>query len=381
MANVFVNGLKSKTGGGKSILNNYLELLHISKSTNKYYVLTPDRSEYSKYSNDHIEVIDISSIYKKNSFFPVLYYFVLPNILRRYNIDVIFNLGDIIIPSSTQQLYLFDWAYAVYPDSIVWKRMDIKSLLVRKIKIFAIKWYLKNATTVIAQTKTIRDRLSSVYGLNNVEIIPNAVTLENLESKQQYNFSLPEEKFKLLYLSNYSSHKNVDILIPLAIKIKASNLPYCLIVTIDRGQHKYAGKFVESIEKFGLQKVLINIGYVDMDKVPSLYDQCDALLMPTLLESYGLPYVEAMYHKRTILTSDLDFAQDVCGDAAFYFDPLDADSILKTINQAFENDEVRIQKIKNGNSKIDNLLTWEQVFQKYHSLLECCIKKGNQYGC
>jgi len=65
--------------------------------------------------------------------------------------------------------------------------------------------------------------------------------------------------------------------------------------------------------------------------VPSLYAQSDALLMPTLLESFSGTYVEAMFHKIVILTSKLDFAEDVCGESAFYFDPTSPEDILASI--------------------------------------------------
>ena len=51
------------------------------------------------------------------------------------------------------------------------------------------------------------------------------------------------------------------------------------------------------------------------------------MILPTLLESFSATYIEAMFHGKTILTSDLDFARDVCGEAAFYFDPLNPQSI------------------------------------------------------
>ena len=375
MANVFINGLKSKTGGGKSILTNYLTLLQKNIRNNRYFVLTPEKEDYLKYSCDYIDIVDISFVYKKNICFPILYKFAIPKLLQQYNIDLIFNLGDVIIPTSIPQLYLFDWAYAVYPESIVWDRMNLKDLLTRKIKTIVIKRYIYNAAIVISQTKTIKDRLVSTFKLNNVEIVPNAVTLENLSSQRNYDFGLPKNKIKLLYLSNYSSHKNIEILIPIAKKIKVLNLPYHLIVTFERRQHKLAGKFMENIENFGLQEVLQNIGNVQMDQVPSLYEQCDALIMPTLLETYGLPYIEAMYHGKTILTSDLDFAKDVCGEAAFYFDPLDDDSILASINLAFRDENLRIKKTKVGKSKIAQLPSWNEVFMRYHDLLEMCNSK------
>jgi glycosyltransferase involved in cell wall biosynthesis len=99
------------------------------------------------------------------------------------------------------------------------------------------------------------------------------------------------------------------------------------------------------------------------------------LLMPTLLESYGNPYAEAMYHNKTIITSDLDFAKDVCGDAAFYFDPLDENSILATIKQAFSDNQRRSTKVEEGNIRFSKLLTPVQVFKRYNELLEIASEK------
>ena len=189
MANIFINGLKSKTGGGKSILNNYLTLLKESNLKNKFIVLTPDKSEYEKYSSDIIEIIDIKNLYKKNVLFLFLNHFVIPKLLKDYNIDLIFNLGDIVIPVKYPQIYLFDWPYAVYPDSIIWKKMNIKSYLSRKIKLFVFKKYIKYATTVIAQTKTMKEKLESIYGLDTIEIVPNAVSLENMSGGESFNFN------------------------------------------------------------------------------------------------------------------------------------------------------------------------------------------------
>ena len=375
MANVFINGLKSKTGGGKSILNNYLALLKESKTVNKFFVLTPDQNEYSGFSSEFIDIIDINNLLKHNILFLWLYHLTIPRLLKRYKIDVIFNLGDIVIPTNLSQLYLFDWAYALYPNSIVWKKMDYKDYLTRKIKMYVIKKYINKAVIVIAQIKTMQDRLMSIYGLKNVELVPNALSVEHISGGQPYDFRFPKDKIKLLYLSNYSSHKNFEVLVSLARIIKDLSLPYCIIVTIEPADHKLAKRFISSIKKSEVDSIIINTGRVAMDHVPTLYHQCDALLMPTLLESYGYPFVEAMYHNKTIITSDLDFAKDVCGDAAFYFDPLDENSILASIKQAFSDNQKRSTKIEEGKRRISQLLTREQVFRRYNELLERASEK------
>ncbi|MBN2569933.1 MAG: glycosyltransferase [Deltaproteobacteria bacterium] len=373
MANIFLNGLKSKTGGGKSILNNYLGLLHESKSKDRYFILTPNKNEYEKYSSDFIEIIDIDNLYKKQLLFPFVNHFVLPKLLKQLKIDALFNIGDIVIPTKLPQVYLFDWPYAAYPESIVWKRMDMQSYLNRMIKMYFFKKYIREATTVIAQTRTMKEKLQSLYDLKNIEIIPNAVSLENVGGGEPFDFNLPMEKTKLLYLTYYYSHKNIEVFLPLAKKIKALNLPYCIVVTIAPEQHKRAKTFLNTVKKESLDETIVNVGPVAMMRVPSLYAQTDALLMPTLLESFSGTYVEAMFHQKIILTSDLDFAKDVCGGAALYFDPVNSDSILDTVNVAFDGDAMRKSKIDEGKNRLSQMLTWKQAFDKYQNLLEKAV--------
>ena len=244
MANILINGLNSKTGGGKSILNNYLSLLKDSDSNDQYFVLTPNKNEYNKYSNNFLKVIDIKSIFKINYLFPVVHYLILPRLVSKLRIDLIFNMGDIAIRSQKPQLYLYDWPYAAYPESKVWREMDFISYLNRRIKLFFFKKNIHFATQIISQTKTMKKKLWDLYSLKNVTIVPNAVSLENLDKGEPADFNLPKNKINLLYLTYYYPHKNIEIFIPIAKLIKQASLPYCLIITIDSTQHKKARKLI-----------------------------------------------------------------------------------------------------------------------------------------
>jgi glycosyltransferase involved in cell wall biosynthesis len=376
VSNIFINGLNSKTGGGKSILNNYLSLLNSKNQLkNRFFVLSPQKEEYERYSSERINIIDIKQLYKNNILFPFVNHYVLPKILKNLKIDVIFNMSDIVIPTDIPQVYLFDWPYAAYPKSVVWGRMDWKSYIQRKIKLYFFKKYISDATVVIAQTKTMKDKLLSLYGLNNIKIVPNAVSLENLTGGQSFDFNLPTNRFKLLYLTYYYSHKNIEIFLPLARKIKDMDLPYSLITTISAGQHKKAKQFLDIVKKENLEDIIINLGPIQMSHVPSLYAQTDALLIPTLLESFSGTYVEAMFHEKVILTSNLDFAIDVCGDSAIYFDPMDSDAILSSIMRASTDVPMRKEKIEKGKGMLARMLTWEQAFSKYQELLKSVNNK------
>ncbi len=368
MKKIFVNGLNAKSGGGKSILVNYLSLLSSKTSVNEtYFVLSPNREEYLKYESDSIKIVDIPAWYKKHLFLPITYRLTIPKLLKKLKIDTVFNLADIPVATPINQIFLFDWAFAVYPESKVWERMELSNFFFTKVKLFFFKKNMRSINKMIVQTKTVKERLEKIYSIQNINVVPNAVALDNLDGGEYINFNFPSGK-KLLYLTHYYPHKNLEVFIPLAEMIKEQKLDYKLIITIDEEQHSKAKKLLHTIKEKSLDDIIINIGSVDMSHVPELYKQTDGLLMPTILESFSGTYVEAMFHKKPIFTSDFDFAQDVCKNAAFYFNPFNAENILETVESAF-NENTYLDKIENGTQRLKELYTWQQTFELYQKLI------------
>jgi hypothetical protein len=372
MANILINAVSAKIGGGKTILDNFILQLSQTELRDKYYILTPNFENYKQYAKKNLIVIDIAGFYKKNILFILLYYIQFPILLKKYKIDLIFNLGDIPIPVKRKQIYFFDWAYAVYSEKYIWNKMSPKDYLLRKTKVLLINKYIHISQLVIVQTKNMYYRIKEEFNLQNVLTIPTPVSIETSRNKRNKEFNLPANYKKYLFPASYSSHKNFGIIIPLAEKIKEQKLPFIIVLTIDKFVAK---KFLEEIRRKKID-CIINIEKISGIYMPSLYQQCDAVLLPTLLESYGLPYIEAMAYEKPILTSDLDFAHDVCGDIAYYFDPFDADSILKKMQNVFSNEREKLERIKKGKLKVQNLPDWKEVVEKFQQQIEIILNKN-----
>lgn len=73
------------------------------------------------------------------------------------------------------------------------------------------------------------------------------------------------------------------------------------------------------------------VGKLGADAVIDAYRTADALLFLSISESFGFPLVEAMWIGLPIICPDLPYARALCGDAAIYFDPHDADSLHAAI--------------------------------------------------
>lgn len=371
MNKILINGISAKSGGGRSILTNLLNTISSRKINFEFIVIVPQNHGYEKFSTENIAIVEFSTLHYNVLKQLYFYNFWIKKFIKENNISLVFNLADVIIPLNRKQLFLFDWSYATYPESIVWKRMGLFERYYKKFKLHLFKKRVKYLSVLYAQTNSIKSRLNEFFQIENIGIIPNAVSIDNLSGGVFKDFNLPKNRINFLCLSKYYIHKNIESFIPLAKIIKKEDLPFTIILTINQDQHKNAKLLIDQIEKENLQDILINVDEVEMQNVPSLYDQTDALLLPTLLESFSGTYIEAMYHKKPIFTSNYDFAIDVCGDSAIYFDPLNTLDILKAMKQIQDEALVR-EKVLMATERLNEFPSWKQVsdiiineFQKY----------------
>ena len=170
-----------------------------------------------------------------------------------------------------------------------------------------------------------------------------------------------KKQIKLLFLSKFYPQKNFEVLFPLAKKIIENELLISFSITLDKNESKDTELFLEEIKNSGFQNVIQNIGNIEKADIAKTYAAHHGLFLPTLLESYSGTYVESIYFKRPIFTSDLDFAREVCKDAAFYFNPLDIDDIISVLQSAFMNPETIYEKIEAGKEHLIGSDDWNTI--------------------
>ena len=330
-ANIVINALNSSSGGGRSIRDSFLRLLSQQRLADHYTVLVASREGLTFVDNPNIVLEVLPRPYSKTIAAPVVYEILLDKILRRLRASAVLNLGDLVINTAVPQIYVFDWAYAVDVEPRVWKGMTWSEWFARRTKLALLERRFRKPAVVVAQTDYIRTRLTQKFGLRNVAVIGNAVTL-SAQQERGRDFGLPGGT-KLVCPSVYYPHKNLEVLLDVAERARDAGRDYRLVVTVSPASPA-ASRFVAAIGARGLQDHVINVGQVEPRDMPALYAQCDGLILPTLLESFSIVYPEAMHFGLPIFTSDRWFAHSVCGDAARYLDPLDAGNILQALDES-----------------------------------------------
>ncbi len=292
---------------------------------------------------------------------------VLPKQIARFDADMVLALGNIgLLRPRCRQAILIHQPQILY-DS----RYYGKVLLRQRLRLMAVKrwvrYSLKRTQLVFCQTPIIRQRFADAFGypLNQIKIAPNAVS--EFAKVEGSSIAVPEllkakDRFTLFLLSCYYTHKNIDALITIFRRFPDQLKDVRCIITISAEQHKRAARLLREIERRGLGDRIVNVGPLKQEELAGYFCNCDALFFPTLLESFSGTYLEAMHFGLPILTSDLDFARFICGEAAVYCDPWSPADMVDKILLLKSREQLRADLVRKGSERLSTFFkSWEDI--------------------
>jgi len=83
------------------------------------------------------------------------------------------------------------------------------------------------------------------------------------------------------------------------------------------------------------------LDWVSESSLETLYRTCACFALPTIIEGFGLPVLEAMSRGAPVACSRRSSLPEVAGDAALYFDPDDQDQVTSAIRRLLEDETLR----------------------------------------
>ena len=102
---------------------------------------------------------------------------------------------------------------------------------------------------------------------------------------------------------------------------------------------------------------------VNDNELKNLYSAALAFVFPSYYEGFGIPILEAFSNNCPVVLSDASSFPEVAGDAGFYFDPFNIESITFAINSVIYDTEIRNKLIENGKIRF-KLFSWDIAAKK-----------------
>lgn len=166
-----------------------------------------------------------------------------------------------------------------------------------------------------------------IYYTVNKNSVASAATASKLPSKY------------VLYVGDVTWNKNLP---RLAKAIQKVNLNLVLVgkALLDKKNigHPWQKSLKEFYQLVGQDKRFIFLGYLNEQDLIAVYKKAKAVVLPSLSEGFGLPWLEAALLSVPVIVSKIPVFIEVTRGTSIYVDPYSVDSIASAIEEVYYGD-------------------------------------------
>lgn len=154
-----------------------------------------------------------------------------------------------------------------------------------------------------------------------IAVIPNGIDLKqtplrDIQPGFWKKWNIPDESFKILFLSRVVADKGIDLLLH-AMALVRQEVPHAHCIVVGDGPAAYKAQLKQSILAAGLTNAVTFVGALDGEEKFSAYRNSDIFVLPSRNEAQGIVVLEALSQNLPIIASKCtpyaDLVQSGCG--------------------------------------------------------------------
>lgn len=232
------------------------------------------------------------------------------------------------------------------------------------------KFNLRRSDGIIADSIASQHDIVKIAGIpqKNVDVAYLAAgeEFERIKDKEESikqiknKYMLPE-RF-VLYVGDITWNKNVSQLVK---AIKEINVTLVMVgkslaeKKFD-SQNPWNKDLVEFNRLAKDDKRIMRLGFVPTEDLVALYNAAEVFVFPSLYEGFGLPVLEAMQCGCPVVTTKEGSLKEVAGEAAFFVDPYDVQSIANGIGEVFYTKKLQ-EKLSHQGVEQTKKFSWKKT--------------------
>jgi glycosyltransferase involved in cell wall biosynthesis len=113
-------------------------------------------------------------------------------------------------------------------------------------------------------------------------------------------------------------------------------------------------------EQLGVTSRVRFPGWLSDEQIEGLYELCQTFVLPSLIEGFGMPVIDAMLRGVPVACSNIPTLLEIAGDAALTFDPERQDEVTGSIRRLLE-DRALAERLAVRGRERAAVFTWEQT--------------------
>ncbi|MDR1527491.1 MAG: glycosyltransferase family 4 protein [Dysgonamonadaceae bacterium] len=235
------------------------------------------------------------------------------------------------------------------------------------LALFSKYIYRKNIhenTYLVVQQEWMKRALIHLFRLREETMIvaPPSSTDKKTDDFPMNNLS-EEGNYSFLFASYPDSHKNFEVICQAAeiLKEQLGIEDFKVYLTIKEEDNAYAQWL---FRKWGKIPNIEFIGFLDRKSLYEYYNQCNCLIFPSKVETWGLPITEfAAFHKPMLL-ADLPYTHETaseCNQVAF-FNPDDPHALADKMKRLIQGDDRFLVTAEKVIISLPVARSWQELF-------------------
>lgn len=224
-----------------------------------------------------------------------------------------------------------------YPDNAYSRRMPLHLRIFGRLRFFLQALFFSRADQLVVELEHVETALKKQWLFSRMPIHVVNSTVDDVYRDRARWQCLDIQRIKGVrrfgVISRNYPHKNLSCL-PTVKRILREKYSFEAEFFVTFNDTEWSG--CDSDFKAEIK----NIGPITLAQCPGFYESMDGVVFPTLLECFSAVPIETMMMKKPLFSSDFPFISDCCRQHALYFDPLDPNSIAKSVHDFFSRPEV-----------------------------------------
>lgn len=320
------------------------------------------------YLPSNVKAIVVKPVARHALSFLYWYNIAVPMALKKFKPNIIIQpFGYCSLFTSVKQiLIIHDLAFIHYPKFITKHHLFF-------YKIFT-PWFIKKATAIatvsqfskqdiITQYKVKPDKIKVIYSAAKPFFVP--LTWEQKQHAQD-GYASGFQYF--LFVGGVHPRKNVmGLLKAFSIFKKWQQSNFKLLIA-----GRMAWQFDDIVEKLKTYKYkedVVLLDYVEEHQLARLVASAYAVVYPSFFEGFGVPIIEAMQSKTSIITSNVSSMPEIAGEAALLCNPNEHEDIAKQMITIYKDETLKQQLITKGVEQAKKF-SWQKTSSLLWSLIE-----------
>lgn len=248
------------------------------------------------------------------------------------NLDVVLFTSGFCSPFGVFKkiLVIHDFNYKIYPKNFnalqLWfRRVFVPVSMFSTDKIVCISSSVQSSVPKLFKYKSIVVHNAFIDQVGKVDAIKSDFLSELMGNLYG--------KTIILIPSSLAQHKNLQETLNAAINILNSNSNICFIFIGNWNSDLFVREHM--VTSGYINRGIFLLGFVsEADKV-ALFKSSDIILIPSLFEGFGIPYIEAAYFKKILVSCDIPVCKEIMGDYPIYIrHPYQASDIELALSHA-----------------------------------------------